>query len=316
MIYQQMETVLVDYPVQRVCQLLGVAPSGYYRYHQHLPSHHAREDGALLAEIRRIFVESHETYGSPRIHAALQQAGWRVARKRVERLMRKHAIVPHMVRRQRSHTKRNPAHHTTPNLLQQHFVASRPNQVWLTDTTELNSLEGIRYLATVEDLFSRRIVGWTTASRFTIETISTALKNALAQRRIRPGTALALIHHSDQGSQYTSHDYLALLSEYALQSSMSDRGNAYDNAPMESFFATLKKEWTSDRIYPTHAALDNDLFDFIESFYNRKRLHSSLDYRSPVAFEAAFHAQSTRPIPPKEHPVSTSFQEAVAFCPL
>jgi putative transposase len=314
--YAQIETLFKEYPVRRVCQLLGVAPSGYYRYAQHQPSQHALDDEMLLKEIRRIFVESYETYGSPRIHAALKQAGYRVARKRVERLMREHKIVPHMVKRLRGTTKRNPAHASTPNLLEQNFVAAAPNQVWLTDTTQFETHEGVRYLATVEDLFSRRIVGWSTASRFDTDLVSAALSNALQSRNIRPGALLELIHHSDQGSQYTSHSYLALLERFGLTSSMSGRGNAYDNAPMESFFATLKKEWTHGRIYRTHATLDADLFEFIEIHYNRKRLHSALDFRSPVAFEDACAAQSTQPFPPKDETLSTSFREAVAFCPL
>ncbi len=319
--YAQIETLFSEYPVRRVCRLLGVAPSGYYRYVQHQPSHHAQADAALLIEIRRIFVESHETYGSPRIHAALKHAGYRVARKRVERLMCEHKLIPHMVKRLRGTTKRNPLHAQSPNLLQQNFVATALNQVWLTDTTELKSQEGVRYLATVEDLYSRRIVGWTTASRFDTALVSTALGNALQQRGIRPGATLALIHHSDQGSQYTSHDYLALLSRYGLTSSMSGRGNAYDNAPMESFFATLKKEWTTDRIYTTHAALDDDLFDFIETFYNRKRLHSALAYRAPVDFENALcenihPALSATQLPTKGAAPSIFFQKDDSLCPL
>lgn len=314
--YVQIETLFSAYPVRRVCQLLGVAPSGYYRYVQHQPSRHAQDDALLVREIRRLFVESHETYGSPRIHAALKHAGYRVARKRVERLMREHKLVPHMVKRLQGTTKRNPAHAKSPNLLEQSFVATAPNRVWLTDTTELRSREGVRYLATVEDLYSRRIVGWTTASRFDTELVTTALNHALLHRGIRPRSALELIHHSDQGSQYTSHDYLALLGRFGLTSSMSDRGNAYDNAPMESFFATLKKEWTTGRIYPTHAALDDDLFEFIEIHYNRKRLHSALDYRSPADFENAILASSTHLLASKENTSSTSFQEAVALCPL
>lgn len=314
--YAQIETLFAAYPVRRVCRLLGVAPSGYYRYVQHQPSRHAQDDAILLGEIRRIFVESHETYGSPRIHAALKQAGYRVARKRVERLMCEDKLVPHMVKRLQGTTRRNPAHAQSPNLLGQHFAATAPNRVWLTDTTELRSQEGVRYLAAVEDLYSRRIVGWTTASRFDTDLVTTALQHALLQRRIRPGAALDLTHHSDQGSQYTSHAYLALLGRFGLTSSMSDRGNAHDNAPMESFFATLKKEWTTGRIYPTHAALDADLFEFIEIHYNRKRLHSALDYRSPANFENAVPAASTQLLAAKEDTPSASFQEAVAVCPL
>lgn len=316
MTYRQIEVLFPEYPVQRVCALLGVAPSGYYHYRQHQPSQHTLTDATLLCEIRRIHFESHETYGSPRMHAALQQAGYHVSRKRVERLMREHGIVPHMVKRLRSHSKRNPAHGTAPNLLQQHFVATRPNQVWLSDTTEMHTLQGIWYLATVEDLFSRRIVGWTTASRFTGALVASALRSALSRRHIKPSSPLSLLQHSDQGSQYTSNDYLALLKKYKLRSSMSDVGNCYDNAPMESFFATLKQEWTTGRIYTTSAALDLDLFDFIEAHYNPRRLHSSIGFMTPVAFEEAYWTQLTHQLSLESEMQSLPFQEVVAFHPL
>ncbi|MFN2199702.1 MAG: IS3 family transposase [Caldilineaceae bacterium] len=290
MIYALMDSVRQEYPVNRLCRLLGVAPSGYYHYCQQGMSEHDRQDVRLVNEMRRIHFETYETYGSPRMHAALRQAGIRVGRKRVERLMREHGLRPHMVTRSRGLTQRAQGRTAAPNRLQQNFVAQRPNQVWLTDSTEFDTAEGKVFVAVVEDLFSRRIVGWNAGPHFDTALVINALKNAIGRRSIRPDHPAPILHHSDQGSQYTSHAYLAELHRYHIEVSMSSTGNCYDNAPVESFFATLKKEWTHNRVYLTRKDLLLDLHDFLEVFYNRTRLHSSLAYRSPVAFEEAFAA--------------------------
>lgn len=280
--------------VSRLCRLLGVAPSGYYRSRtaaaRRRRQERAAEETVLVDELQRQFVASHETYGSRRLTAAVracvqEQGGRLVNHKRVERLMRAHGLVPHTVKRLRSLSKRAPGRRAAHNHLNQCFVAERPNQVWLADTTEFVTHQGKLYLAAVEDLCSRRVVGWATAAHFTHELTSRALRSALERRPEAQQTLTGLIHHSDQGAQYTAEQYLALLREAGLTASMSGVGCCYDNAPMESLFGTLKVEWTHPFTYATRYELELDLFDFIEGFYNPTRLHSALSYLSPLQFE-------------------------------
>jgi putative transposase len=283
--------------VSRLCRLLGVAPSGYYR--SRTPAARQRqqarvaEEAALVGALRRQFVASHETYGSRRLTAAVRASlqAPRINHKRVERLMRREGLVPHTVRRLRSLSKRVTGRRAAPNHLDQCFVAERPNQVWLTDTTEFATQEGTLYLAAVEDLYSRRVVGWATAARFTQALTATALRTALQRRQGAPQTLAGLIHHSDQGAQYTAEGYLALLQAAGLTASMSGVGCCYDNAPMESLFGTLKVEWTHPFTYATRHELELDLFDFIEGFYNPTRMHSALGNLSPVQFEQRYQQQ-------------------------
>lgn len=289
--YAQVEAMESEHAVWRICALFGVAPSGYYAWRQHEASPRARQDVLLLKAIQRIFVESHEIYGSPRIHAALRQEGHKVSRKRVERLMRTYAIRPHTVKKAKGLSKRAASHRASPNLVAQQFRADHPNQIWLVDSTEFETQTGKLYLAVVEDLFSRRIIGWTTGSRFNKQLVVTALKSALAKRKLAPKQLHTLIHHSDQGAQYTSDDYRALLVKHKIRVSMSDVGNCFDNAPMESFIGSLKEEWTRPFTYRSRAQLANDLFDYIEGFYNLRRLHSSIAYVSPATFETRYYAQ-------------------------
>jgi putative transposase len=280
--------------VSVLCRLLEVAPSSYYHSLQRTPSPRAQANQALVDELRRRFVASHETYGSRRLTAALRAAGYGVNHKRVERLMRQEGMLPHPVRRYRAVRQRPAERRTAPNRLGQHFVAEAPNQVWLVDTTEFATQEGSLYLAVVEDLFSRRVVGWVTGSHFTQQLVCAALRRALRLRGGAHQTLHGLLHHSDQGAQYTSDLYLALLAEAGLLASMSAAGNCYDNAPIESFIATLKVEWTHPFTYASRRQLHHDLFDFIEGFYNVRRLHSTLGYLSPVAFERRYYQQSHR----------------------
>lgn len=287
--YAVIEQLREEYPVSVLCRVLGVARSGYVAWCDPAPSRREATDAVLVAALRRFFVASEETYGSPRLLADLRAEGFVVNHKHVERLMREHDIVPHPVRRARRR-KRSAGPPAMPNRLNQQFSAERPNQVWLVDSTEFLTHEGKLYLAVVEDLFSRRVVGWQTGTRFTTELVLTALRSALGQRR--PATAVqALLHHSDQGTQYTATAYLAVLETHGLTASMSGVGHCYDNAPMESLIASLKKEWTHPVSYATRQHLTCDLFDYIELFYNRRRRHSALDYLSPADFEERYAQQ-------------------------
>ena len=198
--------------------------------------------------------------------------------------MRAHGIVAKQTRRFVTTTKANPKHTKAPNHLRQHFEATRPDEIWLSDITYIPTGEGWLYLAAVMDLYSRRIVGWSMSSRINSDLAQHALQMALAHRSPKPG----LVHHSDRGSQYTSIDYQSLLAEHKMIPSMSRAGNCYDNAPMESAFGTLKQELIHHERYATRRAARTAIFDYIETFYNRQRLHSSLDYVSPLAFELNF----------------------------
>lgn len=270
------------YPIVRMCRLLRVSPSAYYAWRQRRPSRRQTENERLVGEIRQIHQGSYETYGSPRIHAELQAQGIPCNRKRVERLMRLHQIRA-LYKRRRRHTT-DSAHNlpVAPNLLDQDFTADTPNRKWVGDISYIWTAEGWLYLAAIMDLFSRKIVGWAMGSRSNRHLVQQALHMALVTRR--PGTEL--LHHSDRGSQYASHDYQDLLANHQIQVSMSRTGNVYDNSVMESFFATLKAELVHRAHYLTRREARTDLFAYIEGFYNRRRRHSVLGYLSPDQFES------------------------------
>lgn len=277
-------------PVEHLCGLLTVARSGYYHWQDKTKRILRKErDQADLEAILRIFVASHETYGSPRIHATMQQEGIVINRKRVARLMRLHEIVPHPTRRFQGLSKRIPGRAAAPNLLQQRFVGHYPNHVWLVDSSEFATHEGKVYLSLVEDLYTRKVVSWQAQSHFNTALVCATLCQALAH--YHPECVHALIHHSDQGSQYTSREYTALLVTHKIHSSMSDVGNCYDNAPIESFFATLKKEWTHGFVWSTRKQLIDELAAFIDGFYNTVRLHSALGFLAPMDFERQYYEQ-------------------------
>lgn len=272
-----------EYPITLMCQVLDVSRSGYYAWRTRGPSEREMANQRLLGRIREIFVESDETYGSPRIHRKLRQEGVRCGRKRVARLMRRDGLQARS-KRQRT-TQTTDSDHSlpvAPNLLKQDFTATGINKTWLSDITYVATADGWVYLAVVMDLYSRKIVGWSIQPTLQRQLVIDALNMAIRRRRPAPG----LIHHSDQGNQYASQDYQAKLDEHGMICSMSRVGNCFDNAPMESFFSTLKVECVGDTIYPTREAAKADLFRYIEVFYNRQRLHSSLGYQSPAAYEA------------------------------
>jgi transposase InsO family protein len=276
-----------EFPVIRMCEALEVSKSGYYAWRGRPASEREMANRELTTKIRTAFEESGETYGSPRIYQVMRKMGLMCSKNRVARLMRVEGLRAIQNRRRWATTKRNKSHRAAPNRLKRDFSTERPNQKWLSDITYIPTLEGWLYLAAVLDLFSRRIVGWAMSKRMTSELTLTALRMAIRQCRPEPG----LIHHSDQGSQYTDGGYQDVLRAHQMLPSMNGVGAWYDNAPMESFFGTLKSELVHHRVYRTRNEARTDVFYYIEGFYNRRRLHSSLDYVSPEAYEHLYHKQ-------------------------
>ena len=277
------------FPVTRMCAVLDVSPSGYYAWRGRPPSTREMANRELVKKIETVYNDSYGTYGSPRIYRELKDQGLACSENRVARLMRLYHIRAKQTRRYKVTTKRNGAHPVAPNKLKRDFSANRPDQKWLADITYVSTLGGWLYLALLMDLYTRRIVGWAMSDRMTSDLTLAALRMALQRRQPGPG----LIHHSDQGSQYTDQAYQALLKEHDIQASMNSVGAWYDNAPMESFIGTLKSEWGHHRLYRTRDEARPDLFFYIEAFYNRRRRHSSLDYLSPEAYEQLYHQQQS-----------------------
>jgi transposase InsO family protein len=270
-----------EYPVRRMCAVLKVSASGYYDWQQRPPSERAQANEKLLQAIRRTHKASRQTYGSPRIQAALAREGIQAGKHRIARLMRENGIVGKAPKRKRPRTtQRTEGARVAPNLLAQNFTASRPNQIWLADITYIDTLEGWLYLAGVLDLYARPIVGWAMDEHLEATLVERALLMALGHRLPDPG----LLHHSDQGSQYTSHLIQSLLAKHHIQVSMSGVGNCYDNAPMESFFGTLKTECATAP-FATRTEARRVIFEYLEVWYNRQRLHSAIGYLPPAEFE-------------------------------
>ena len=271
-----------DYPVRVLCAALAVSPSGFYAWRSRPESVRTVENRTLLEQIRQVHADSGGRYGSPRVHAALQSRSIRVGRSRVERLMRCHGVRALVARPRRVNTT-DSCHPfpIAPNLLQRQFTATAPNRIWLADITYLPTGEGWLYLAAVMDLHTRKIVGWSMRDHLRAEGALAALQMAVQRQKPGPG----LIQHSDRGVQYACGDYVAALEKAGITPSMSRRGNCLDNAPMESFFHTLKTELVHHRHYGTHDQARRDVFAYIEGFYNRKRLHSALGYRTPQEIE-------------------------------
>jgi putative transposase len=271
----------VDYPVRVQCSVLDVSRSGYYRWRSRSESRRAGEDRSLSVKIRAKHEESRCLYGSPRIHAALRQQGERCGRKRVARLMLQQGLQSQRRRRFRT-TTRAAARPAAPNWLDRQWGAVKGcNRVWVGDITYLWTQEGWHYLAVLLDAYSRRIVGWADGSRLHEDLCLRALQAALKQRRPPQG----LLHHSDRGSQYTGMAYQGMLARQGVEPSMSRTGNCYDNALAESFFSTLKAELKGFGRFATRQDAHRALFDYIERYYNSRRLHSSLGYRSPAEFK-------------------------------
>jgi len=278
---------VVQFSLSLMCRTLRVSRSGYYAWRKRPASGRSIRNHLLLERIQAIHKKSRKTYGSPRIHRQLVIEGERCGRGRVERLMSANGI---RAKQKRKFVATTDSKHDLPvaeNILQREFHVEEPNRVWLSDITYIPTDEGWLYLAGVLDLCSRTAVGWSMGESLETGLVLDALK--MAQQRRRPGDGL--IHHSDRGSQYASDDYGDLLKSYGMQMSMSRKGDCWDNAVMESFFGTLKKELVHHRKYRTRAEARQDIFEFIEVFYNRERLHSSLGYMSPAAYEKQITAK-------------------------
>ncbi len=272
-----------QYPVTLLCQALDVSVSGYYAWRDRPVSQHCREDAQLAAEIQQIFLDHRQVYGSPRIHAVLKARGMPCSRKRVVRLMQQLGLSAGHKRSRKPTTKSDPRARFAPNRLNREFSAEEPNSKWVTDTKAVETAEGWLYLAVILDLFSRMVVGWAMAATEDEQLVELALRMAVVQRHPPTG----LLHHSDRGSEFTSDRYLALLHELGIEVSMSRTANCYDNAAMESFFASLTKECTDRRRFESRQQARSAIFEYLECFYNPVRLHSTLQYVSPVAFEQA-----------------------------
>jgi len=268
-----------QYPIRLMCRVLQVSPSGYYAWRSRPESQHDRDDRELTKVIRRLHAQSDGTYGSPRLSVELRSEGFRCGRARVARLMRLAGLKGCPKRRFRVTGKSGTA--PAANLLAQDFSAAQSNQRWAADITFVWTGQGWLYLAVVMDLYSRRIVGWSMSRRINRHLALNALNMALGYRQ--PGCGL--IHHSDRGAQYLSDDYQALLKQHGIICSVSGTGSCYDNAVVESFFASLKRERIKRRKYRTRDDARADIFDYIERFYNRERRHGYLGHTSPVNYE-------------------------------
>jgi transposase InsO family protein len=270
------------YPIVLLCRVLGVSRAGYYAWTRRGPSARAIADAALLTQIQASHRASHQTYGAPRIHAALRRQGQRCGRKRVARLMRASGLTGCHRRRRTRTTVSDPAQPAVPNRLERRFSVAATNRVWVGDITYLPTWQGWLYLAVLIDLHSRRVVGWAMADHLRSDLAAEALAMAVARRQ----PAAGLLHHTDRGVQYTAGAYQTQLADHGIVPSMSRVGDCYDNAVAESFFATLKTELVDRTAWPTRRAAQQAVFEWIEVFYNRQRCHSTLAYRSPVDFEA------------------------------
>ena len=270
------------YPIRLMCRALAVSPAGYYAWRGRPESQRAAANRTLLATIRVLHQDSRQTYGSPSIWRALVRQGQRVGEHRVARLMRQDGIRAKTVKKWRATTHSQHSLPVAANTLDRAFTVAVPNRVWAGDITYVWTLEGWLYLAVLLDLYSRRVVGWAMGQRITVELAEQALTMAVVNRAPTAG----LVHHSDRGSQYAATSYQRRLTAYGFIPSMSRKGNCWDNACVESFFGTLKRELVYHRHYATRDDAKRDIFEYIEVFYNRQRRHSTLGYDSPAEYEA------------------------------
>ncbi len=281
--YQFVAAYQAEYRLTRLCQTLGVSRSGYYAWRRRPASPRTRANARLVGQMQQLHRQTKERYGAVKLWRALLASGVACGRHRVARLRRQYGLMARRVRRFRVVIEHHQFAPPAPNRLQQVFVAPAPNRIWAGDLTAIATRAGWVYLAVILDLYSRRVIGWAMSPRPDQHVALTALQMAMTHRRPRPG----LIHHTDQGATYTSVAYQRQLVQTGLVASMSRKGNCYDNAVVESFFSTLKNELVHERDYHTREEAQAEVFEFIEVFYNRQRLHQTLGYVSPVQFEAA-----------------------------
>lgn len=280
-----------EFPVARICGVLGLSESGYYAWLKRAPSQREQATQKLKTQITEIWQQFKQCYGAPRIHAELQAQGQRVGKNRVARLMQVLGLRGKGGQKRRPRTTQADATHPIqPNILNQRFEVHAPDEVWLSDITYIDTHEGFLYVAGVMDLYARQIVGLAMTDHMRSALTETALHMALCHRQPDP----ALIHHSDRGSQYTCSSYQQLLTDTGIIVSMSRTGNCLDNAPMESFWATLKRE-CADHVFESFQQARTEIFGYIMGFYNRVRRHSALDYLSPHDFEMLFLRQTSTP---------------------
>ncbi len=278
------------FPIAPMARVLGVSKAGYYAWRHRSPSAHTAADVALLKRIRTVHASSRQTYGAPRVHADLRAGGEKHGRKRIARLMRDAGLVGACHRQGGpTTTRRDKEARPAPDLVDRTFTASGPNQLWIADITYIPTATGFLYLAVVLDVWSRKVVGWSMANHLRAELVLDALEMAVRQRRPKD-----VVHHSDQGSQYTSLAFGTRCSEAGVRPSMGSVGDAYDNAMAESFFSTLEAELLSRRRFASQAEARMACFSYIEGWYNPMRLHSGLGYCSPMAYEANMQAVVTK----------------------
>lgn len=273
-----------NHRVKALCRLMEVSRQGYYAWVSRPPNARVEADAELCKAVREVFDANHQTYGSPRVLKELRKQGIEASKRRVERVMRGMGLTPPAPRKHCRTTIPNHSDGPAPNTLARDFTAKRPNERWVTDITYVWTSEGWAYAAVILDLFSRAVVGWAVDSTLHTSLVLRALESALIRRRPRPG----LLHHSDRGCQYTSFDYRSRLAEFGVSVSMSRKGNCWDNAVAESFFATLKRELIHRRAWRTRAELHDAVFEYVEVFYNRRRLHSSINYKTPAEVEQEY----------------------------
>jgi putative transposase len=268
------------FPVFIMCPLFGVSRSGFYNWKKRFPDK-SRREYELLRTIEKVHQGSRETYGSPRVWRQVKALGFQVSKRKVEKIMKENGLRGKKRRRYRATTDSKHSLPISPNVVNREFDRGAPNRVWLSDITYLTTDAGWAYLATVMDAHTRKILGWSIANHMRVDLVTSALKLALGREKTHTGVIL----HSDRGSQYASEEYRSVIKQHILIQSMSRKGNCWDNAPMESFFDTFKTEHAYHEHYRDHHHARERIFEWIEVFYNRRRMHSSLGYLSPACFE-------------------------------
>ena len=280
------EAEKANFKIALMCRCMSVSPSGLYAWRKAEPSQRAKKNAALTEEIKEVYEESRNTYGSPRVHAELVERGHEVGRNRVARLMAEEGLVARRKPKFRKTTDSDHDDPIAPNVLDRNFEVEAPDQAWVADITYIWTIQGWMYLAVIIDLYSRRVVGWSMADHMRTELVLDALRAALGSRAPHPA---GLVFHSDRGSQYAAGDYRDALGVAGITCSMSRRANCWDNAVAESFFSTLKTELVHNMIFLTKASAKTTIAEWIEIFYNGKRRHSTIGYISPVECERRYY---------------------------